>query len=96
MRDKTQKPKCMTDVEWADWNQPILGRPPTGYPCHDCPVAFAIAQRAIGACDGIPHAGLPAAGGRRQLFPADVAQARRRAQWREYGRRRRERRVGAA
>lgn len=94
-RDATQKPACMTGEEWADWNLPIFGRPPTGYPCHDCPPAFAAGQSAIGACDGIPLDGVIARGGRRPLYSPDEAVARRRRQWREYSRRKRGRRAAA-
>ncbi|NJD28881.1 MAG: hypothetical protein FIA92_11365 [Chloroflexi bacterium] len=86
----------MTDEEWRDWNLPILGRPPTGYPCYDCPVAFAIAQRVHGACDGIPRNGLPREGRRRRLYTDDEAVARRRQQWREYNARRKARKEQAA
>lgn len=85
------KPACMTDGEWDEWNAPLLGRKPTGYPCQDCPIYFAVEQRALGSCNGIPHGGLPGVGGRRQTYPTDVAVARRRAQWREYNRKRRAR-----
>lgn len=91
------KPACMTDEEWATWNRPFvvyqeadgerlnIMRPPRGYPCFDCPREFAAEQKAQGTCDGTPNP----AGRRRLAYPAEVAVARRRQQWREYHRRRR-------
>lgn len=97
------KPACMTDEEWVTWNRPFPVyseadgerlshiRPPSGFPCFDCPSSFAAEQRAAGTCDGEPND----RGRRRLTYPTTIAVARRRAQWREYGRRRRQR-VGAA
>ena len=81
------RPACMSEPEWATWNVPISGRRPTGHPCHDCPVEFHLEQRAAGTCDGFPlHAG----GRRRLQYAPEHGLERRRQQWREYRRRRRE------
>jgi len=86
------KPACMTDDEWADWNEPILGRRPGGHPCFDCPLDFHREQRAAGTCDGFPRHD----GGRRPTYQPEEATARRRQSWRESNARIRARRRGVA
>ena len=54
IRDPRAKPACMTAAEWAEWSIPNARLRPSN-PCTECPIAFAIAQRAVHACDGIPH-----------------------------------------
>ncbi len=88
IRDPRARPACMTEAEWREWNIPDAWLRPWN-PCSECPVTFAIAQRAIGACDGIPHGGTDDRGGRRRSFAPQEALARRRESWRASKQRRR-------
>lgn len=77
-------PDCMTPAELTLWdlaNRALSSR--ADVPCRDCPMAFALAMRAEGCCNGTPEP----PPGRRILDTDDPRVARRRTQWRESSRR---------
>lgn len=77
---------CMTQDEYALWEAANLTVGiSASSPCIDCPLAFAESMRLVDRCNGEPGSSL-------RSSVTDL----RRTQWREAGRRRRERLRAAA
>lgn len=50
-------PACMTADEYDTWLRLLRFRHPGIRPCFDCPIAFSLAMRAEGRCNGTPGEG---------------------------------------
>ena len=82
---------CMDPAEAAEWQrlndiQPLANR--AADPCEDCTIRFAVEMRLVGRCDSWPYTPV---GGRPWNRTPDERVAARRAQWRAYKARQRER-----
>lgn len=81
-----KQPGCMTADEWARWQEPIIDKDRVGSPCAFCPWEWHVQMKAADRCDGRPLA----QNGRPRLENS-ARMDRRRAQWRAYAARKRER-----